>query len=161
MQCFLISLLFLSTLCFVYVNSRLLSRTRHVCCLASTAFDCRRLRGKHIVLYTSHQLQVESAPELELGLEECSCCWRCSCSNYAARSRSLRLAMAFHFRLNNARAPCNPSPSPFPPPSLLTLSMWPPFVEQLVPLVSGCGCFTCCCFSLSLSLTLSRSPSLW
>lgn len=114
-----------------------LSLMWHVCCLALATFDCRRLRGKHIVIYTSHHRRAGTGA----GLEEC-----CSCSNYAKRSRNLRLALAFHFRLNNAHST--------PPPPPLSLSMWPPFVEQLVPLVSGCG------YALSLSFFLSAAVSL-
>lgn len=85
-----------------------------VCCLALATFDCRRLRAKHIILYTSHQQQ--RAHELRIRLPVWSWSWSrywgwrcCSCSNYATRSRNLRLALAFHFRLNNGSA--------FPPPS--------------------------------------------
>lgn len=125
----------------------LLSLMWHVCCLALATFDCRRLRGKHIVIYTSHHRRAGTGTGAEAdfgGLEEC-----CSCSNYAKRSRNLRLALAFHFRLNNAHGYHPPPPSANSLPPLLTLSMWPPFVEQLVPLVSGCG------YALSLSLSLT------
>lgn len=117
----------------------LLSLMWHVCWLALATFDCRRLRGKHIVIYTSHSRRAGTGA----GLEEC-----CSCSNYAKRSRNLRLALAFHFRLNNAHS--NPPPPP------LSLSMWPPFVEQLVPLVSGCGYALSLSFFLLLFLSLFR-----